>query len=59
MAEQTTVPVVDFTDEINTHDVAELTLGRQVFNDSNKDAAPPAATPRPSAAPPSAPAPAH
>ncbi|MFF8412845.1 hypothetical protein [Streptomyces omiyaensis] len=39
MAEQTqtTVPAVDFTTEINLHQVAELTLGRQVFNDSDKD----------------------
>ncbi|MFB7411355.1 hypothetical protein ACFCZ2_29645 [Streptomyces sp. NPDC056202] len=37
MPEQTaTTPAVDFAAEINTHDVAELTLGRQAFNDSDK-----------------------
>ncbi|MET7756053.1 hypothetical protein ABZT27_15255 [Streptomyces sp. NPDC005389] len=38
MPEQTAAtPAVDFAGEINTHDVAELTLGRQSFNDSDKD----------------------
>ncbi|MFF7816031.1 hypothetical protein ACFZCF_29490 [Streptomyces sp. NPDC007945] len=39
MAEQiqTTVTAVDFTAEINTYEVDELTLGRQAFNDSDKD----------------------
>ncbi|MGW2305869.1 hypothetical protein [Streptomyces sp. NPDC001809] len=36
MPEQTITPAVDFAAEINTHDVAELTLGRQSFNDSDK-----------------------
>ncbi|MFE4305666.1 hypothetical protein [Streptomyces sp. NPDC056891] len=34
---QTTAPAVDFTAEVNVHPVAELTLGRQTFNDSDKD----------------------
>ncbi|XUM00269.1 hypothetical protein ACQ86F_25500 [Streptomyces venezuelae ATCC 10712] len=34
---QPTAPAVDFTAEVNVHPVAELTLGRQVFNDSDKD----------------------
>ncbi|WP_435970222.1 hypothetical protein [Streptomyces sp. Qhu_M48] len=31
------VPAVDFTAEVNVHPVDELTLGRQTFNDSDKD----------------------
>ncbi|WP_406054136.1 hypothetical protein OG462_42100 [Streptomyces sp. NBC_01077] len=39
MAEQTetTVPAVRFAAEANAQDIAEATLQRQTFNDSDKD----------------------
>ncbi|MFB6630006.1 hypothetical protein ACFCWY_08930 [Streptomyces sp. NPDC056362] len=37
MAEQTTTPAVDFAGEINTHDVAELTLGTYTGRIDDKD----------------------
>ncbi|MGW6393325.1 hypothetical protein ACWFR1_23090 [Streptomyces sp. NPDC055103] len=37
MAEQTTIPAVDFEAEVNTHDVAELTLGNHMGRASDKE----------------------
>ncbi|MFE0640133.1 hypothetical protein [Streptomyces sp. NPDC058877] len=34
---QTTVPAVDFTAEVNTHPVAELTLGTYMGRSDDKD----------------------